>query len=168
MGVTPTTASGLIKFRPLRRGGRVALVAPASAFDRAEFDAGVAELKRLGFEPVWDDTVFERRAMTAGDPHLRVRAFERALGDLGADAVLAVRGGYGSVELLPLLDVERIRKIPAVIVQGRYDVVCPMQTAWALHKAWPEADLRIVPDAGHSAFEAGNTHELIRATDMFR
>ena len=110
MGVTPTTASGLIKFRPLRPGGRVALVAPASAFDRAEFDAGVAELKRLGFEPVWDDTVFERRAMTAGDAGVRVRAFERALDQLGADAVVAVRGGYGSVELLPGLDVERIRK----------------------------------------------------------
>ena len=54
-----------------------------------------------------------------------------------------------------------------MIVQGRYDVVCPMQTAWALARAWPEADLRIVPDAGHSAFEAGNTHELISATDRF-
>jgi muramoyltetrapeptide carboxypeptidase len=110
VGVTPTTVSGLIKFRPLRPGGRVALVAPASAFDRAEFDAGVVELKRLGFEPVWDDTVFERRAMTAGDAAVRVRAFERALDQLGADAVVAVRGGYGSVELLPGLDVERIRK----------------------------------------------------------
>ena len=64
-----------------------------------------------------------------------------------------------------LRNVSRIRRIPAVIVQGRYDVVCPMQTAWALHRAWPEADLRIVPDAGHSAFESGNTHELISATD---
>jgi proline iminopeptidase len=67
-----------------------------------------------------------------------------------------------------LKSVDRIRHIPAVIVQGRYDVVCPMQTAWALHKAWPEADFRIVPDAGHSAFELGNTHELIGATDRFR
>lgn len=67
-----------------------------------------------------------------------------------------------------LRNVERIRRIPAVIVQGRYDVICPMQTAWALHKAWPEADFRIVADAGHSAFEAGNTHELVGATDRFR
>jgi proline iminopeptidase len=43
-----------------------------------------------------------------------------------------------------------------------------MQTAWALHRAWPEADFRIVPDAGHSAFEPGNVHELITATDRFR
>ena len=67
-----------------------------------------------------------------------------------------------------LRNVERIRRIPAVIVQGRYDVVCPMQTAWDLHQAWPEADFKIVPDAGHSAFEPGNTHELICATDRFR
>ena len=66
-----------------------------------------------------------------------------------------------------LEDVERIRKIPAVIVQGRHDVVCPMKSAWDLHRAWPEADLRIVGDAGHSAFEAGNIHELVSATDKF-
>ena len=63
--------------------------------------------------------------------------------------------------------VGKIRKIPAVIVQGRYDVVCPVKSAWDLHCAWPEADLRIAPDAGHSAFEPGNIHELISATDRF-
>jgi proline iminopeptidase len=67
-----------------------------------------------------------------------------------------------------LRNVDRIRHIPAVIVQGRYDVVCPIQTAWELHKAWPEADFRVVDDAGHSAFEVGNTHELVVATDRFR
>jgi proline iminopeptidase len=67
-----------------------------------------------------------------------------------------------------LKNVGRIRHIPAVIVQGRYDVVCPMETAWALHRAWPEADLRVVQDAGHSAAEAGNAHELLGATDRFR
>ncbi len=64
-------------------------------------------------------------------------------------------------------DVECIRDIPAVIVQGRYDVVCPAVSAWELSRAWPEADLRIVPDAGHAAFEPGNVHELIMATDKF-
>jgi proline iminopeptidase len=64
--------------------------------------------------------------------------------------------------------VDRIRHIPTVIVQGRYDVVCPMESAWALHRAFPEADLRVVPDAGHAAFEPGNLHELILATDRFR
>jgi proline iminopeptidase len=79
-----------------------------------------------------------------------------------------VNRGFLESEDQLLRNVDRIRHIPAVIVQGRYDVVCPMQTAWALHKAWPEADFRIVPDAGHSAMEAGNTHELVSATDGFR
>ncbi len=64
-------------------------------------------------------------------------------------------------------DVDKIRNIPAVIVQGRYDVVCPAVSAWELSRAWPEADLRIVADAGHAAFEPGNVHELITATDRF-
>jgi proline iminopeptidase len=64
-------------------------------------------------------------------------------------------------------DVGRIRHIPGVIIQGRYDIVCPARSAWDLHKAWPEAELRIVADAGHSAFEAGITSELIAATDRF-
>jgi proline iminopeptidase len=79
-----------------------------------------------------------------------------------------VNRGFFESEAQLLNNVSRIRRIPAVIVQGRYDVVCPMQTAWALHKAWPEADFRIIADAGHSAFEAGNTHELVSATDRFR
>lgn len=67
-----------------------------------------------------------------------------------------------------LRNVHLIRHIPATIVQGRYDVVCPIQSAWDLHLAWPEAELKIVPDAGHSAFEVGNTHELVCATDKYR
>lgn len=78
-----------------------------------------------------------------------------------------VNGGFFEHEDQLLRNVDRIRAIPAVIVQGRYDVVCPIRSAWDLHRAWPEADLRIVPDAGHSAFEPGNTHELIEATDRF-
>ena len=62
---------------------------------------------------------------------------------------------------------DRIRHIPAVIVQGRYDVVCPLRSAWDLHRAWPEADLRIVQDAGHSAFEPGILHQLLETTDRF-
>jgi proline iminopeptidase len=66
-----------------------------------------------------------------------------------------------------LSNVGKIRHIPSVIVQGRYDVVCPAVSAWDLHKAWPEADLRIVRDAGHSAMEPGNVHELVSATNRF-
>jgi proline iminopeptidase len=79
-----------------------------------------------------------------------------------------VNGGFFDKDTLLLDDVHKIRHIPTVIVQGRYDVVCPPESAWALHRAFPEADLRIVPDAGHSAFEPGNLRELIAATDRFR
>jgi proline iminopeptidase len=65
-------------------------------------------------------------------------------------------------------NIDRIRHIPSVIVQGRYDVVCPILSAWELHKAWPEADLQIVGDAGHSATEPGITSALVGATDAFR
>lgn len=67
-----------------------------------------------------------------------------------------------------LQNVETIRNIPAVIVQGRYDFVCPLVNAFDLHRAWPEAKLRIVTNAGHSMYEKGITHELVRATDLFR
>jgi proline iminopeptidase len=65
-------------------------------------------------------------------------------------------------------NVDKIRNIPGVIVQGRYDVVCPMMSAWDLHRAWPEADLKIIPDAGHSATEPGIIDALVNATDHFR
>lgn len=64
--------------------------------------------------------------------------------------------------------VDRIRHIPAVIVHGRYDVVCPFMNAWDLHRAWPEASLEIIADAGHAATEPGIADALIRATDSFR
>lgn len=64
-------------------------------------------------------------------------------------------------------DAHLLADIPGVIVQGRYDVVCPATSAWALHKAWPAADLTIVDDAGHSAAEPGIVHHLVDATDRF-
>lgn len=78
-----------------------------------------------------------------------------------------VNRGFFDSEKQLLDGVESIRRIPAVIVQGRYDVVCPMATAWELAERWPEVDLRIVGDAGHSAYEPGITHELVSATDAF-
>lgn len=67
-----------------------------------------------------------------------------------------------------LENVEKIRKIPGWIVQGRYDVVCPARSAWDLHRAWPEAKITIVPDAGHAASEPGTRSALIQATDAAR
>ena len=79
-----------------------------------------------------------------------------------------VHGGFFECDDQLLRDAHKLKHIPAVIVQGRYDVVCPPRSAWDLHCAWPEAELRIVADAGHSALEPGNTHELVEATDRFR
>ncbi len=78
-----------------------------------------------------------------------------------------VNGGFFTHEHQLLNQVDRIRHIPAVIVQGRYDIVCPMISAWELHKVWPEAELIIVPDAGHSMTEPGIQTALIEAGDRF-
>jgi muramoyltetrapeptide carboxypeptidase len=120
-GSLPRTAAGFVKFRPVRRGSRVALVAPASAFDRSEFDAGLTELRRIGLDPVYDDAVFDRQAFTAGPPPVRTLSLLRAFDQMGADAVIAIRGGYGSVEILPFLDGERIRAARTAFV-GYSDV----------------------------------------------
>lgn len=78
-----------------------------------------------------------------------------------------VNGGFLEHDDQLLRNIDAIRHIPAIIIQGRYDVVCPMRSAWDLHRAWPEAGLKIVQDAGHSAFEPGIMHELLEATDRF-
>ena len=79
-----------------------------------------------------------------------------------------VNGGFFEVEDQLLRDAHRLRGIPGAIVHGRYDVVCPLQNAWDLHKAWPQAKLVITPGSGHSAFEPENTAALVEATDAFR
>ena len=63
--------------------------------------------------------------------------------------------------------IDIIRNIPTTIVQGRYDIVCPMKTAWELSKNWPEAKLIVAPSSGHTAFEKEITHELIKATNGY-
>jgi muramoyltetrapeptide carboxypeptidase len=97
-----------IKPRRVRPGDRIALLAPASAFQRADFDAGVSELRKLGFDPVYDDRVFERKRFVAGDAERRAAALMEAWDDTSIAAIVAVRGGYGSAQLLPLLDPARM------------------------------------------------------------
>ena len=91
-------------------------------------------------------------------------------GDRYAVAIARIENHYmanrGWLEEGQLLrDVGRIRHLPGIIVQGRYDCCTPPQAAWDLHKAWPEADLRIVPDGGHAFSEPGILDGLVRATD---
>ena len=64
-------------------------------------------------------------------------------------------------------NIDKIRHIPAVIVHGRYDIICPVVQAWDLHKAWPESDLHIIPDAGHSIYEEGIKNKLLEYTEKF-
>jgi muramoyltetrapeptide carboxypeptidase len=106
----------MLKPPALRQGDRIAVVAPASPFARDEFDAGVAELRRLGYEPVYDESVFARTRYTAGEPALRADAFIRAWRDPAVRALIAVRGGYGSVQLLPYLDRDEIRRTPKAFI----------------------------------------------------
>ena len=106
----------MLKPRVLRPGDRIAVVAPASSFAREGFDAGVAELRRLGFDPVYDESVFTRARYTAGDAAVRATAFRRAWNDPAVAALIAVRGGFGSVHLLPLLDAADIRRSPKAFI----------------------------------------------------
>jgi proline iminopeptidase len=90
--------------------------------------------------------------------------------DLGLgrlEAHYMVHGGFFDEGQL-LRDVDRIAHLPAVIVQGRYDVICPPVSAWRLHQRWPGSQIKMVPDAGHAAMETGISRELVAATELFR
>lgn len=78
-----------------------------------------------------------------------------------------VNRGFFETDDWLLANAKKISSIPTAIVQGRYDVVCPMDSAWALHKVLPQSDLLIVPDAGHSAFEYGISRTLVSITDRY-
>jgi proline iminopeptidase len=98
---------------------------------------------------------------------------ERYGGDAFADAFARiechyfVNNGFFRNPNQLLEDVHKICHIPGIIVQGRYDVVCPMKSAWDLHRAWPEAELLVVSDAGHAASESGTLARLVDAADRF-
>jgi muramoyltetrapeptide carboxypeptidase len=100
----------------LRAGDRVAIVAPASPFPRDAFERGVAELASLGFEPVWDDRVFAREGYLAGGAQVRAEAFIAAWRDPSVRALVAARGGYGSVQILASLPPAELRAFPKVFV----------------------------------------------------
>ena len=104
------------KPRALAPGDRIAVVAPASPFARDEFEAGLQELRRLGYEPVYDDSVFARRAYVAGDATVRAAAIQKAWADGSVRALIAVRGGYGSAQLLPLFNSAEMRRTPKAFI----------------------------------------------------
>jgi muramoyltetrapeptide carboxypeptidase len=99
----------MLKPRALALGQRLGVIAPASPFDRDLFEAGVAEIRRLGFEPVYDESVFARQSYVAGSAAARAAAFQTAWDDPDIAGVIGVRGGYGSAQILPLLDSRQVR-----------------------------------------------------------
>jgi proline iminopeptidase len=105
--------------------------------------------------------------------HPDARLIERFSGDRFAEAFARiechyfVNGAFLRTDTQLLDDAHRIAPLPGVIVQGRYDVVCPATSAWALHKKWPRSEFRLIPDAGHSISEPGIIDALVQATDDF-
>lgn len=100
----------------LRAGDRLAVIAPASPFPRADFDDGVRELARLGFEAIYDERIFDRHGYLAGAADVRARALLDAWTDPSIAGVIAARGGYGSVQILPFLDARALRAQAKVFV----------------------------------------------------
>lgn len=138
-----------------------------SAFHRRlTGDDPVEQLKAARAWSVWEAKTShllpEETQITAFGEEAFALAFARI------EAHYFVNRGFFATDDALLAGVGRIQHLPCVIVQGRYDVVCPMETAWALHRRWPGSTLVVVPDAGHAAFEPGITAALLEATNDFR
>jgi muramoyltetrapeptide carboxypeptidase len=100
----------MLKPHALQPGDRLAVVAPASSFAREEFDRGIEEIRRLGLVPVYDERVFDRDRYLAGSAEVRAAAVRQAWADPSIAALIGVRGGYGSAQILPLLNREDARR----------------------------------------------------------
>ena len=116
IGADARTESGRRRPRRLQPGDRIALVAPASPVKSEDLERGADELRALGFEPVYDDRVLARHGYVAGLPALRASALADAWRDPAIRGIVAVRGGYGSQQLLPLLDPRWLTADPKVFV----------------------------------------------------
>lgn len=161
------TRCGLTKVRAAGPGSRVRLLAPASPFDRADFDAGIRELERLGFVPVYDDRIFERQMYVAGSAASRSAQLLDAWSDPTVDVILGVRGGYGSVQMLPFLTPRDRERPPAAFV-GYSDLTtlhswlgCQAGIA-SIHG--PMLDRRI--SAGPSAYDPSSLLGSLSATPL--
>ncbi len=138
----------------------------AAYHKRLTGDDKAERLKAARAWSVWEGStsklyIDERLVENFGEPQFAL-AFARI------EAHYFVNDAFFPTDNYLIENVSKIRHIPTVIVQGRYDIVCPMRSAWELHVAFPEADFVVVSDAGHSALEKGTTSALIEATDKFR
>ena len=129
---------------------------------------GEDEVARMAAAKAWSlwegrtATLRPRRAVIDhfADPHT-------ALALARIEAHYFVHGAFLEPNQI-LRDAQRLAGIPGLVVQGRYDIICPLQSAWELHRAWPRAELQIVPDAGHAASEPGTVDALVKATRRMR
>jgi muramoyltetrapeptide carboxypeptidase len=110
---------------PLLPGDRVSVIAPASPFDRDEFQDGVSVVEQLGFRPVFSDGLFERTGYLAGPDQHRAAMFNAAFADDDTAGVWCVRGGYGALRILPLIDYPTISTCPKVLI-GCSDITAIM------------------------------------------
>ena len=120
-GCLPVSGAPVKKPRALKPGDRIAVVSPASPFAVQEFEQGIAEIRRLGFDPVYDESVFERSVFTSGPAEVRAAAFRRAWSEPSVAALIAVRGGYGSVQLLPLFETWEPERTPKLFIAYSYN-----------------------------------------------
>ncbi len=128
---------------------------------------GPDELRRLAAAKAW--SVWEGRTATLLSDESVAAHFAQphvALSMARIECDYFVNKAYLRPNQL-LEDAARLADIPGVIVHGRYDVICPLENAWALHQAWSGSELSIIADAGHSAAESGTRRRLIEATDQF-
>ena len=116
---------GILKPRALRPGDTVGVVAPASSFVRADFEAGCEVFRGMGYKVVYDDSIFDRDLYFAGSAPRRARELESMFTRDDVDVIICARGGYGSNYLLPLLDLKKIAGAPKAFV-GYSDVTSLM------------------------------------------
>ncbi len=149
----------------------VAPIVPADRGDmvRAYYKllTGANELARMGAAKAWSG--WEAQCATLKPD---AQLYEQFTDPRNALALARIEAHYfvNDAFLRPnqiIEDAHKLKGIPGVIVHGRYDMVCPFDNAFALHEAWPESDLQMIRDAGHSAMEPGITDALVRATNRF-
>lgn len=115
-------------------------------------------------------SVWEGTTLSLLPDETRIRRFaadDYAIAFARIECHYFVNGGFFAYDGQLIAEARKLAGIPGVIVHGRYDVVTPLATAWELARAWPDAELRIVPDAGHAMTEPGIVHELVSATRRF-
>ena len=155
----------MITLRQVNSGDRVALVAPASSFPAEEVAAGVAELARLGLEAVYDASLFEKDRFVAGSPQVRAKAIQQAWADPSVAALFAMRGGYGSAQLLPLLDPTLLRSSRKALI-GYSDITAilsfyQLNGLTAIHG--PMVDRRL--SRGPSAYDEASFRRVVMSSE---